>query len=85
MKTIYKYEVAGQVTEHTMPAGAKVLTFQAQGDSLFFWAEVDTDAAVESRVFRIAGTGMPIDETHQYIGTAQVPPFVWHLYELKKT
>ena len=64
-----------------MPLGAKILTLQLQDETPCFWAEVDTDASTEQRLFRILGTGHPLPEGLTYLGTFQLPPFVWHVYE----
>jgi hypothetical protein len=58
-----------------LPTGARVLTVQSQRDSeAFIWAQVDPDAPMKPRRFRLAGTGHPIaDPDHwAYIGSFQL-------------
>ena len=47
---------------------------------------VDTDNVLEKRYFKSEGTGGEIKnaENLTYIATFQEPPFVWHLFEVKK-
>jgi len=85
MKTIYKYELEGSNPHIEMPYGSKVLCVQMQGAVPCIWAEVDPDAPLVKRSFRIVGTGHSIDFTNgEYIGTFQMHggTFIWHLYEL---
>jgi hypothetical protein len=48
-------------------------------------AEVLLDGKVEARTIRIVGTGKPMPEGEgiylAYIGTVQMLPYVWHIYE----
>jgi len=85
VKAIWKYEL--EVTDLqrvSMPVGAKPICVQVQGDLLCLWAEVNTEPERPrgGRTFEIIGTGNPIPEAERaYIGTVQMPPFVWHVYE----
>lgn len=81
MKTIYKYEVPGVVQ---MPASAKVLGLQEQGDKFMIWVLIDLsdDQILENRKFKIIGTGWEFDDAEKrYVGTVQKNGFVWHLFE----
>ncbi len=81
---IYKYtlEIAGIQTLQ-VPAGARLLTAQMQGDALRLWAIVNPDNPPEHRTFLISGTGNPFPEgTAAYIATVQQGPFVWHIFEV---
>lgn len=86
MKTIWKFPLAA-VSPYSvrMPKGAEVLTVQRQDKMACIWAMVDPDADTENRYFEIYGTGNPIHEdtalSRRYIGTFQVSPFVWHVFE----
>lgn len=71
-----------------MPAGAKLLAFQAQHEQPCLWALVDPAAPVEMRRFRLAGTGHPIKEVASnlsHIGTCQMlhGGLIFHLFEVK--
>ena len=86
MKTIWKYPI--HITDEIrleMPMGATVLDVQMQGSSLCLWALVDTHKPLETRRFRIFGTGNPFDLDDEwawgFIATVQVSPFVWHIFE----
>ena len=84
MRKIYKYQI--EVTDEqlvTMPAGAQILTVQAQGDRLCLWAVVSLGSPEEKRVIQIYGTGMdfPKHKKCTYIATVQMDGFVWHVFE----
>ncbi len=56
-------------------------------ETVCLWAMSNTDESRKvRRMFRIFGTGRPIDEDPanlDYIGTVQTGPFVWHIFERK--
>ena len=85
-KTIYKYELAWQdYVDIEMPVGATPLTVGAQNGKGYLWALVEPDAPVETRRFRHAGTGHPIQDTAlSYIGTYMDGSFVFHVFEIDK-
>lgn len=88
MRSIYKYPFAlANRVSIELPKGAKILSFQSQGEQLCIWALVDASAEDEKRNFRIFGTGTIFDISHyEYIGTAQQMDgaLVWHLFEVKE-
>jgi hypothetical protein len=91
MQTIWKYEL--KVTDEQtvdMPSGAMILSVAAVelgwdsgaiGAVLTVWARVDSEQPMEARTFFVVGTGnqMPKKGT-VYLGTVQMPPFVWHVF-----
>ena len=85
MATIYKY--AFEVTDHVsiaMPEGADLLCVQTQGHTQCIWAIVNPDLPLETRRFRVYGTGHPLDETPGiYVGTFQLMggSLVFHVFE----
>ena len=83
---IYKYPLVIKCSQEiALPEGAKILTFQMQDRSPFIWALVDPDASLESRTFRVVGTGhelWPDEGSYDHVGTVQQGPFVWHLFEM---
>lgn len=85
-QVIYKYPVEPILDTffHMMPKGAAILCVQMQDDKPQIWALVNPDAEEERREFRRVGTGWEPKNisTHQYRGTYQDPPFVWHLFEI---
>lgn len=90
MLTVHKYPVP--LTDHftlQLPEGAKVLSVQEQHGSQCMWCLVREGAPPEPRLFRLAGTGHPIQEVSSeeclyYIGTWQSMEgaLVWHLFEV---
>lgn len=87
IRAIYKYPLplTGVPSSLDLPVGSRVLTAQMQGGNLFIWAEVDPEAPIESRFFRIFATGLHhgVDfSRYLYLATIQDGPFVWHVYEM---
>lgn len=87
MNVIWKYPLRGnRVGVIQMPIGAVVRYFDVQNGEPTMWVEVDPNALSEPRRFDVYGTGhslaAPAGLTPRYVGSWQVPPFVWHLYEL---
>ena len=66
MITVYKYrlDLVGLMdgADLRLPVGAEVLSVGLQGKDAFLWARVDTEAALETRRFRIAGTGEDLED-----------------------
>jgi len=89
MRTVWKFpfEIDDLVTLE-LPAGAKILHVASQISGLAcVWVLADPGAAPETRRFRLAGTGHPIDEdpaTLKYVGTwlTERGALVWHLFEI---
>jgi len=62
MRTIFKYELKGvchqnMVEPVLMPHDARFLHVGSQGDSMFIWAEVDTESSELEFNFEVFGTG----------------------------
>ena len=85
MKTIWKFQLSIEdIVSLEMPKGARVLHFGTQGLNPVLWVLVDPSATVESRRFRIVGTGHEIndEDTLSYIGTVMcLQGLVFHLFE----
>lgn len=88
MKTIWKFTTEIEDRPRLMlPAGARILSCALDRvDNLYaryfnLWAEVDNSAPREERRLRVIGTGHPLPNVGQFVGTIQDPPFVWHIYE----
>lgn len=69
-----------------MPKGSQLLTVQMQRGLPHLWALVDPDEPIINRIFRLAGTGHPIEEdpSHlKYIGSFQMneEALIFHLFE----
>ena len=89
MLRVYKYSVP--VEDYfglDLPQGSKILTVQVQYGEPQIWALVNAQTqVVETRQFRVAGTGHPIEESEDeltYIGTFQLSGggFIGHLFEV---
>ena len=69
-----------------MPECAELLTVQVQHGEPQVWALVTPGNPIESRTFRIAGTGHPIAEhVEEYVGTFQMlsGSLIFHLFEVR--
>lgn len=86
MKTVYKYplDLSG-INQVDMPQGAEILSVQVQGRTPQMYALGDPARPIETRQFRIVGTGHPIerDDLH-FIDTIQVAggALVFHVFEI---
>jgi hypothetical protein len=82
MKTIFKYELALNRTEIQLPKSARVLTAQLQEGVFCIWVMLTPGLHDALRVFDVYGTGhnMP-DDPGDYVATAQMGPFVWHVFD----
>lgn len=68
-----------------VPAGAKLLTVQMQGDHPQIWALCEETNFLTTREIAIYGTGNPMpDEPGQYVATFQSHggALVWHVFDL---
>lgn len=84
-KTIFKYAIPVDDQWHEVPAPlpVRVVHVASQGlpDTVFVWAEVNPPVTdTSTRRMRVFGTGRPIPDSACYVGTAQIDPFVWHVY-----
>lgn len=72
----------------TMPAGARILTAQLQGEALCLWALCDEQAPKVKRAIRIYGTGHPLPlNPGEYIATFQLNhgALIFHVFEIPST
>jgi hypothetical protein len=86
-RVIWKYQIGHHdLVGLPMPSGAEVVHFGMQGDMPTAWALVDPAAPIQNFWFRMIGTGHTLEgsEQYQYIGTTFEPPFVWHLFQLRR-
>lgn len=81
------HKVTLQLTDRQsvkLPVGAKILSVQVQNGEMKAWFEFDERETRELyRFIYIVGTGhlFEIEEPYKFIGTVQMGPFVWHIYE----
>lgn len=80
---IWKYMIPSADCTIDMPEDAYVVGFGHQDGQLVLWAEVDPQAEVKPRAFRIVGTGHEFDAVGlDHRGLVQMPNgLVWHLLE----
>lgn len=84
MRAVYKYVLDVGETSLQIPMGGKVLSAQLHDVYACIWVEVITEVeVVETRTFRIVGTGHAVPIGALYVGTIQQSPFVWHVYEVR--
>ena len=85
MRAIWKYPIGLSIEPvvHSMPEGAQILTVQVQQDVITLWAMVDPDQPRTDRRFVVWGTGHRHSDAEKltYIGSVQMGPFVWHIFE----
>ncbi len=83
MKTIYKYVLADTdlQTIHTR-GNVPILSagLDPQG-ALCVWVYAYTDDLTCPRQIVIVGTGRPVPDGCEFIGTVTMAPFVWHVFE----
>ena len=82
---IFKYYL--RVTDEQevlMPKDWHVLSVGVQASELVVWAGVDETAQKVPVKFYVVGTGNPAEHVAEdgirFIGTVQMPPFVWHVF-----
>lgn len=83
MKTVHKFPLTVQA-QHSflMPDGAVALHVNLDPNgTVCLWAFVDTDKPVTLRTFRITGTGHPVPDGLEYLGSVVQGNFVWHAWE----
>jgi len=88
MKTIYKYPLENTSGKYaiSMPSEAEILYINAQRNVPCIWAMVDTEKPIETRQFRLYGTGHPVEENdlfHHGSFFMQEGRFVFHLFEVQ--
>ena len=82
MKKILKYQLSGFENIIEMPENAKVLSIQLRENGIYLWAITDPDNKKVQRKFLLVGTGQQFNSDNlEFIGTVQVEPFVWHIFE----
>lgn len=83
MKKIYKYPLyVANSQVIMMPRGAKILTAHEQLGLICLWAIVDTQEKLEARNIVVHGTGQELyDGILDYIASAYIDEFVWHIFE----
>ena len=86
MTAVWKFPLdpLNDLVDLTMPAGAEVLFVGVQFEIPMLWARVRTDAPVERRRFRVAGTGHLLSgQDVGYVGSFMLRHgvLVFHVFE----
>lgn len=85
MQKIWKYELAVIDTPTiAIPEGGRILCVQMQGTKPHLWVLVDPSAPLQTRTFRVYGTGHEIrgEGNQTYVGTFQWNQLVFHVFEV---
>ncbi len=79
MRTIHKYGLGAS----KMPGNAKIISTGIQEGEVFYWAEVDTDQPIVTRLVGATPTGGKIPEGAVHVGTilTDFGKLVWHIYD----
>lgn len=82
MKTVWKYQFATVQDDVVIPANARIVHVGEQGGKVTVWAEVVANpvGVGYARYLVIVGTGHPIPDRWEHVGTVVQPPWVWHVY-----
>lgn len=89
---VHKYRLSMVSTQRLQLCGlVKPMAVQKQGDDLCLWMIEETDPTNQYRrscEVEIRGTGQPLDfpfplECYDYVGTAQLGKYVWHVWILE--
>jgi hypothetical protein len=82
----YQFEINDELQVKEMPLLSRCVHVASQDDVLCMWAIVEPKYKLVKKYFRVHGTGFvyDIEDGDEYVGTAHMPPFVWHLFEIKK-
>ena len=85
-RKVWKYPIPhAAFIEHSIPIGAEILYVGSQGGEGQMWVGVDPDRPQVLRTFALVGTGHDLpDHAKAYVGSFQIPPYVWHLFEIVK-
>lgn len=80
-RTIWKFPLTLGQTVVMMPKHSVLVHIAAQNGTVCVWAEVHTQFPEVVRRFVLIGTGHEPPIAGEYVGTAIVGEFVWHVFE----
>jgi hypothetical protein len=81
MKTIYKYPLAVTACTIDLPVGSKVICVHEQNGVPTLWVEQNPSLETDAFTFAVIGTGRPVPEDGEHIGTCFIGQNVWHVYK----
>jgi hypothetical protein len=80
VRTIHKHIVSSAMSI-ALPWGSRILSAQVQGNEVCIWVECNDGERSDLVDVFVIGTGHPVPaEAVNYVGTVQMPPYVWHVY-----
>ncbi|MEU1497279.1 hypothetical protein [Streptomyces sp. NPDC005732] len=83
MAAIYRYEVPVDDRWHPLQLSGEIVHVDCRTvHAVEVWA-IRTDGPTQTRSFRVYGTGQPLPDAVEHVGTAIAPggQLVWHLIE----
>lgn len=84
MRTVWKYVIPidGGIHEFVVPLDAELAHVgQQEQGYVTMWLVIDSEQPKQVARFQVVGTGFPIPENWEHVGTVQEGAFVWHLFE----
>lgn len=85
-RVVWKYQLDrfSMSADIEVPNGSRIVHVGMQKDRITLWIELDPNSKdLIKRRFYAIGTGHPVGEWLQHIGTTQDGAFVWHVYAEK--
>ena len=90
MRTIQKYPIREDAFVHHFTVGAQILGVQVQNGIPTMWVELEAinprepeqSLKTDEWAFTVVCTGGVVPDNARHIATYQVPPYVWHLYQM---
>jgi len=84
MRTIWKYSfiISCSPQQVGIPEDSEYLHVEMQGSNLCLWALVEPSNKPIKHDFMVYGTGFPIEDGYEYVGTGLENGLVWHLFEI---
>jgi hypothetical protein len=85
MRTVWKFLLGNTTDPQSLliPDAGEILLVHGQGGRIGVWVEVDENAPKQKRWFIITPTGGQVPFNGEYVGTAFLGVFVWHVWELE--
>ena len=87
MKAIWKFplSVVDGIQSRNIPIGSSFCHAgnDPRGPGVAVWFAVDSAMGEELKNFMVVGTGHPLPEHSQYLGSAAQNGFIWHILQLR--
>jgi hypothetical protein len=81
---IWKYQLAitDEPQSFDIPEPGMLCMVANQNGALCLWLQVDPSRPTEKQTFRVHGTGHEIADREDYVGSAVIGSFVWHVFRV---